>query len=417
MTRFVCTWMVALVVLGSTHRASAQEAAPEDVPASVTLDDLFALVDASPRLLAAQERADADLGDVTTAGTPQNPIFQYDVWGLIWGQQTNGGSQQQIAVTQTFPWPGQLDARVAAARAQHTADRALVDLARALTRLEVRRLFVSLLAAQEREQLLTDQEAAIESVAGIIRGRAEAGAGRRWDALRSDAELASIRAAHDSATADRMLLSGRLAILLGRPGWSPAASGTWADLPPLETTADGAPVESHTALEAAQRAREAAELAVSRERADAFPSFDLRLGTLFSTWPEGGYLYGGFAIPLPFIDQNQGDIERAEHELRAARATEDATQRELTAAIEATRAALAQRRAALADFDTGVMDRLPDITAMAEAAYRGGEIEVFELLDAVRSTRALIVERLEREQAVRHAEVDLAEAALGVPPP
>lgn len=398
---------LALALSAPLTHAAAQEAAPE----SVTLRDLDALIDASPRLVAAEERADADLGDVTAAGTPENPTFAYDLWGLLGGEQTNGGSQHQMAVTQSFPWPGQLAARVAAARARHAADISLVDLIRALTRLEVRRAFVGLLAAQERERLLAEQERAIESVAEIIRGRSESGAGRRWDVMRTEAELASIRAARDAAAADRAELAGSLAVLVARPGWTPTAAGAMSDLPALELEED-APAP---AVDAARRAREAAEAALERERTDAFPSFDLRLGTLFSTWPEGAYLYGGLAIPLPFFDQNQGAIERAEHEVAAARADERAIEAEREAAVRASRDALTHRREALGDFDIGVMQRLPEITELAEVAYRGGEIEVFELLDTVRSARTLALDRLARDQAVEEAEIDLAEAQLGAP--
>jgi cobalt-zinc-cadmium efflux system outer membrane protein len=403
--------VLACVVASFASVASAQDAV------DVSLEELYAMADTSPRIVAAETLADADLGDVTIAGTPENPVLSYDIWGLIWGQQTNGGSQQQVTLSQTFPWPGQLEARVQAARAQHASDLALVDLARALLRLEVRRAFVALLAAQERESLLASQEAVLEGTASIVRGRAEAGAGRRWDILRMDAELASIRAERDAATADTTVAAGRIATLLGRPDWTPRARGTWADLPAPALRDGDAPLDEHPAIEAARRATEAAEAALRREHALVIPAFQLRIGTMVSTWPEGGYLYGGIAMPLPIFDQNQGAIDRAEREAEAARERETATRAELAATLRSARAALEGRRQALADFDTGVVERLPQISEMAGVAYRGGEIGVFELLDAVRSTRALVLERVEREAELHDAEVDWLEAALGTPPP
>lgn len=407
------TLRVLALAMWVVARAACIAHAQDGAPTEVSLDELYEMVDASPRIVAAQTLADADLGDVTTAGTPENPVLSYDLWGLIWGQQTNGGSQQQIGIGQMFPWPGQLDARVRAAMAQHDADRALVDLARAMMRLEVRRAFVALLAAQERVTLLETQETALAEVAGIVRGRAESGVGRRWDIVRMEAELASVRAGRDAADADATVAAGRLATLLGRPGWTPRARGTWSDLPSLVLRGGDDVPEDHPAVEAARRATEAAEAAARREHALAIPAFQLRIGTLVSTWPEGGYLYGGFAMPLPFIDQNQGAIDRAEREAEAAREREDAIRSELGAALRSTRRALDQRRQALADFDTGVLAQVPQITEMAQLAYRGGEIGAFELLDAVRSTRALVLERVDREAELHDAEVDWLEAAIG----
>lgn len=391
---------------------ATSEAALPDV---VTLAQLYALADTSPRLLAAEESADAALGDVTRAGTLDNPVLGYEIWGLVGGEQTNGGSQQQIAVSQLLPWPGQLDARVAAARASHRADRAEVDRARALLRLEVRRAFVSLVAAERHVALLEEARARIEAVAEIVRGRASAGAGRRWDVLRIDAELASLSSAHEAALAERTVVSGRIAILVGRPGWLPRAPAEWTALPALEDRASDGPATEHPSLVAARLAREAAESALARERSDAVPAIELRLGAVVSTWPEGGYLYGGIAMPLPFFDQNQGAITRAEHEVAAARASEEATRLELESALLAARAAETQREQALAELDVAA-EHATELRAMAEAAFRGGEISVFELLDAVRATRTLAEERLEREEAVRAAEIDVLRARLGAEP-
>ena len=122
-------------------------------------------------------------------------------------------------------------------------------------------------------------------------------------------------------------------------------------------------------------------------------------------------------MPIPVFDQNQGAIDRAEREVDAAQLSEEASRRELAAALAAARLALEQRREALADFDAGVLAQLPRVIEMATVAYRGGEIGVFELLDAVRAARGLTLERLEREEALHTAEVDFLQAALGTTGP
>lgn len=406
----------ALALPSWPRLARAQEAASESEGEVVSLDALDALVDESPPMRAARAYAEAARGDVTAAGTPQNPVFSYDVFGLLWGEETNGGSQHQMTIFQTFPWPGQLDARVRAAQARLAADRSMVELARAYVRLDVRRAYVALLAAQEREALLARQEDAMARVVELIAGRVAAGAGRRWDTVRAGAELAALRAARDAAHADARSAAGRLATLVGRPGWIPRAAGTLADLGSLLPSGPAEPSDAHPRLETSRREREAADAAVTRERALVVPFFELRLGHVFTTWPEGASLYGSVSMPIPLFDQNQGAIERAESEAAGAREAAEATRAELEAAALAARQTLAARVEALENFDAGVTRALPTIGEMAEVAYGGGQIDVFELLDAVRATRELTLGRVEREEALRLAEIDLLEATAGMPP-
>lgn len=385
--------------------ALAQEVLPDEV----TLGELYALAPGSPRMLAAADLAEAGTGDVTAAGTPENPIFSYDAFGLLWGEPTNGGSQHQLMVAQRFPWPGELDARVRAAQAALAADRSLVDLARALLELDLRRAFVALLAAQDRSALLAEARDALEEVAAIVRGRAESGAGRRWDVVRIDAELATLEAQRTSAAADEVVASGAIAVLLGRADWLPRAAGSWADLPDPGAAAS---TLDHPRTESARLLREAAEATLEHERMLAFPRFDLRIGHLASTWPEGGYLFGGISIPIPLFDQNQGAIERAEHEADAAREVEEAVAAEIDAERTTARRALSLRATALREFDDDVLTGLSSAADMASEAYVGGEIAVFELLDAVRAARTMRVERVAVEEAYEAAVVDVLEAEL-----
>lgn len=389
-------------------QAEAVDDTEVEVPTEVvSFAELERLLDESPRLRAARLAADAGEGDVVTAGTPENPEVYLDFAGFLGGEPTNGGSQTTITFSQGMPWPGQLDARVRAARARLAADRSVVDLARAYARLDLRRAYLALLAAQDREALLAEAEARLATIAQRIITRAAAGAGRRWDAVRIEAELAALRASRDAAHAEVLATGGRIAALLGRPTLYPRAAGTLGEFPHARLPDDA---RSHPRVVAAQREVEAAEAGLSRERVYATPGFELHLGTIVSTWPEGGYLFGGFAMPIPLIDQNQGQIQRAETAARAAREAEEASVAELTAARDAARRALVAQRAALARFDSGVSSSLGSIAEMAEIAFHGGEIDVFELLDSVRATRELRLERIEREQAVRQAELDLVEA-------
>ncbi|MBN8616419.1 MAG: TolC family protein [Deltaproteobacteria bacterium] len=398
--------LVVLVALLHGARVHAQDAS-EETTVTVTWAELEARLSDSPRLVAAHLAAEAGEGDVIAAGTPENPLLSLDFAGFLGGEPTNGGTQSQIVIGQTLPWPGQLDARVRAAQARLVADRSLVTLARAYARLDLRRAYVALLAAQDREALLAEAEARLSRIATLVTARSTAGAGRRWDVVRIEAELAALRSTRDAARGDVAAARGRIAALLGRPGENVRAPGTLSDLAPLPIRATE---REHPRLAVAQREIEAAEAAETRERAWAVPPIQLRVGAIVSSWPEGGYLLGGLSMPLPFVDQNRGAIERAAVQASAARAARDATSREVEAARIAAERTLARRREALERFAGGVSSSLATIGEMAEIAFRGGEIDVFELLDSVRATRELVLGRIERDEAVRQAEIDLVEA-------
>lgn len=405
MTRFAALLVIVLSLLAPAF-ARAQE------PETVSLDDLLEQMERSPRARVEAALAEAFQGDVRAAGEHPNPVLSYEFAGFLGGQETNGGSQQELRISQPLLWPGQLDRRVEAARARLDLARAEVGALRAALGIELRRAFVELLAAQERVAVLTESEAAMERLVEIVRGRAEAGAGRRWDVTRVEGELASVRASTEAARAAEVAAAGRIGALLGRPGWFPRARGRLAD---FALQAGGSAVrQEHPLLELARRARAAAAARVEAERALAIPPIELTLGGIVSTAPEGGYLIGGVAMPLPLFDANRGAILRAEREADAAELAEDATRLELDAALSRARRVVELRSAALAAFEREVVERLPLLAEMAEAAYQGGEVSVFEVVDAVRASRELRGERVDLEAALRAAEVELLEAALGL---
>lgn len=400
--------LMVLIVAASFEMVAIARAQEADV---VTLDELLERVERAPRVRVQSALAEAFHGDVRAAGQHPNPTLSYEFAGIVGGIETNGGSQQEIRLSQPLMWPGQIDRRVDAARARLDLAHAELDALRAALGLEVRRAFIELLAAQERSVVLSEAEASMERLAEIVRGRAQAGAGRRWDVVRIEGELASVRAERDAASAEEAASAGRIAALLGVPGWFPRAGGKLSDFAIPDTELEERP--SHPLLETARRGRVVAEARLAAERILAIPPIELSLGTVISTDPEGGYLLGGVSMPLPFFDANQGAIERAEREVDAAETTEDATRIELASALARARRVIAHRREALSAFERGVVERLPILGEMAEFAYRGGEVEVFEVIDAVRAARELRKERIDREEALRLAEVDAMEAATG----
>ncbi len=124
----------------------------------------------------------------------------------------------------------------------------------------------------------------------------------------------------------------------------------------------------------------------------------------------------GVAIPLPVFDRNQDEVARAEGRSRLARGRL-ALETDLAGAevrglrLQATRLADAARR-----FRADSTSTSPRLLATAEAAYRGGELGVLELVDAQRSALDAEIQAIDLESAARRAHIDLALASGGASP-
>lgn len=66
-----------------------------------------------------------------------------------------------------------------------------------------------------------------------------------------------------------------------------------------------------------------------------------------------------------------------------------------------------RRRAAVAELETGVASKVPQMRSMAETAYREGRGGILELLDALRSLTATRLARLDALQSMAEADADL----------
>ena len=392
-------------------RASAQaRAATQPLPRDLDLNALFQRVESSRRARVEAALALAVRGDVRTAGQHPNPELTYDGAGFLGGQETNGGSQHQIVLTQRLLWPGQMDRRIDAATARWALADAQVDVLRAELSLEIWRAALVLSAAHERTLVARASLDRLERIVAILRGRSEAGAGRRWDVVRAESERASLQSALDLASVEEAQAANMIAVLLGAPSWQPESVPTLAALSPHVTTAAA---ELHPRRVAAQRALAAAEAQARMEHALALPPIELGIGTILSSAPEGGYVLGRISMPIPLFDANQGAIERAERERDASELARDATERELEARAAHSRAALTRLQASLAALDTEGTARLPQLAEMAETAFTGGEVSAFELIETLQSIYVIRARRVEVELEVRLAELAAVAAMQG----
>jgi cobalt-zinc-cadmium efflux system outer membrane protein len=216
------------------------------------------------------------------------------------------------------------------------------------------------------------------------------------------------------ALAERQLLLGRL---IGS-GHLVQASGTLS-APDINVNAAQALNEAmanRPDLMALQDARDQAQLALTLARRERYPDVTVGVDYTHSQFVISGdnrnSLGFGFSVPLPLLNQNQGEIAKAEVGLRQAetelkRLRLDIAQ-EVRDAVERYQSA----RRLWRTYESGYLESAKVTIESAETSYRVGGASLLELLDAERTYAATQTDYLDTVFAVRTS-LSALEAAVG----
>ena len=412
MTRWCVTGALVIVCVGP-HAVLAQSGSTT-LKRDVTLSDVLSLLETrSPRTAADRASIAVAAADRITAQTLPNPTVSYGGVHLVSGLSTGAVTQHQMVVEQPLLLFHQRQARLTAADTNVQAEEARVAEVLAARRLSVRQTFASLLSRQEQLRIVQDSLMNLDRVAQLVRGRAAAGDRSQYDVLRIETETGSLRVQAMNVATDVEDESGRLAALLGLPGWSPRAIGT------LDVAAVSMDVETlwgtaqrrRPSLLALRQEQVAARGGLILARRERLPIPAVSGGSQVTRDVNGASAFVGFSLPLGLFDHNQGPVARATAQITAADLALQAGLGEARADIERAAAVLTQRQAALQLFEDAVMDRLPTLRRMAEDAYREGSADILELIDANRSLRDFQLARAQQLEVVKLAEEAVISAA------
>jgi len=403
---------IVMLLFSSSLAFSEEQMKSQALPNEVSIRQLLQLVrEKSPRYAVARSQIEMSQAEVVAADVLPNPKASYGRYDQAGGRrntQFDGPSQQNITVEVPLLLAGQRGARKDAA--ERRVEVAEADVETQYNRLirETWRLFVQLLAGQQRVAMLEDASRELKRLQTIIVGKEQAGTASRYDVMRITQEVQSLKARLENAYTDNAGVVGELGVLLGFPNWKPQAKGVLA---PIGITADVNTLwlqaeQNNPELESARRQAIAADSGLERARRERWPVPSLLLGTAFTDQPYGNTTYAGVSVDLPIFDRGQGGMARASAEKHAALLKRElllsATRQELERAV----AVLARRRATLAEFDRDVLAPLPSLKQMAENAYRFGKTGLLELLDSSRSGTEIKLNHLELVVAEIEAELD-----------
>lgn len=386
----------------------------------LTLEEAAAkAVESHPLLAEGQRRIEAAQGQQRQAGLRYNPKLVLQAENIrvpgstpfVYGRETDNFAYLQ----QTFETAGKRGRRVElASQGLRGAELELSVLRRQVARSVVLAYWAAA-GSQRMHELLEASSRNFQQVVEYHEIRVKEGAMAESDLLRVRVEAGRIALAANNAKLEAARARIELFRVMGQTAFPEVI---FSD--PLELKEDrGLIADAAAALEKRPevllaRARlEQARRALSLAQANARPNYD----ALFGYKRSSGFdtVVAGLQVDLPFLNRNQGNIETAAAEIRAAEANVAATEAIVRAEVEAAQAEYGVRRQQVREFLGQIRTQAAETAQIAQSAYRLGGADLLRLLDAER-LRIEIDQLNYRAMMEYRQSIAALEFALGVRP-
>ena len=386
----------------------------------LTLDEAVAkAVEQHPLLAEGQRRIEAAQGQQHQAGLRYNPklILQSENARIpgstpfVYGRETDNFAY----LHQTLETAGKRGKRVElASQGLRSAELELSVLRRTVARTVVLAYWAAA-GAQRMYELLEESRKNFQQIVEYHEIRVREGAMAESDLLRVKLEAGRIALAANNAKLDAARARIELFRAMGQTAFPEVEFAE-----PLEVQQDrGMMADAAMALEKRPevqlaRARlEQARRALRLAEANARPNYDALLG--YKRTAGFDTVIAGVQVDLPFMNRNQGNIETAAAEIKAAEAALAATEAIVKAEVEAAQAEYEMRRQQVRDFLGRIRAEAVETSKIAQAAYRLGGADLLRLLDAER-VRIEIDQLNYRAMMEYRQSIAVLEFALGVRP-
>ena len=405
--------LMALVVAISSTLLSCVVAAESPPTTSMTLSQA---IDASREnnrsRAAAHHRIDEARGNLRQASVllVDNPELSVEVGPRFVQGGGDSSIEFELGVEQSFGF-GRRAHRVEVAEAKAQAAAAQEDDVGRVLDHAVARAFYSLLASQERLELVRANEQLARELFDVAQRRLEVGAGTPLHVNAARIRLAEAQRETVLARGAKHTDSVRLAALLGLSGKTRLTAA--GHLPEASSTVSGAQLVRAAAVRpdiaAAAHDVQAAGAAVSLADALAWP--ELGVGAAYGRDDGADTVLATLRIPLPLFNRNRGarDAARARH--RRVSAERDALGVVASAEVQEALIEYEQAREAAAIYDTAVVRAQQDTLRLLARALEVGDIGIGDLIvmqrEIARGNRGYVDARL----ALAHTRAALIAAA------
>ena len=405
--------VVIILAASSLISAYSQEVEKLDVNRAVEI-----ALGNNPALQAASARTRGALGLERQAGLRPNPSFIFDTENIrFWGSPEIDASRELDVfafMSQPLEWRGKKARRLEVAAQDVKISE--IDLKGLQWRIRqgVRQAFLGALLAQKQLELVQENGRYFDQVVEYHRARVEQGAMPEADLIRSRLERERITVAEQAAAADAE--RGRIMLVkaMGVAGYR--TDFQLVDAPPAPPQA--APLNLQAVMEHArannpdltraeadiERARAQLALQVSQAKPDWAVTFGYKRTAGFNT------LLGGFSVPLPLLNRNQGNILQGEAEVESSRSVKQVAVAAVESNVLSALAAVRRRHATMQDLQKGMVERAEEFWRISLAAYQEGGADLLRLLDAqrVRNEVQLLLTTTQMEYRISMAELESA---------
>lgn len=354
----------------------------------LTLDALTQLALAShPRLAQAGFSVQAARGRAIQAGLYPNPVLSAtgDELGDIQGP---GGIWAAPYASQEIVTGGKLT--LSRAAADRETDQAALVLAgqRYVLLAAVRQAHYDALALQRRVELLSGVLELIDKAVDQTRAAVEAKQAAKLSLIQLQTEAARVRADRDAAKRELPAAYQRLAAVVGNPTLAfTGVAGSLDDALP-EYDADAAKrfvLDNHPDVRAAQAGVERARLLLRRAEVEPIPNVTVGAGYVRQNQNKSDDWTLGVSVPLPLWNRNQGNIYAAKAQLGEAVQEVSRVQADLADRLAAALRDYAAARERAGQYRSTVLPLAKEAADISLAAYKGGQFESLQVLQAQRA--------------------------------
>lgn len=346
----------------------------------------------SPRLKGYESAIKAALGEERQASAFQNPEVSLSKENIRSGNAYRAISppQNTVGVSQTLDIGGKISARedIATKGVEiATLDRqaAKLDLIR-----DVTIAYAEAIAAEENFRLAAEQKSLAEDVLKSVSMRVGAAAAPLIQESRAEVERSAALIALNQAKREKEITRKKLAALMGDTALQATldTKGFYAITKPTLSSLDEK-LKSNPDLIKLESSLQQSKARVDLERANAIPNPTLNAGVVRLPSANSHALVVGLSLPIPVLNANRGNIEKARHEL--TRTELENRQSVLNLATDLTQAREWMDNAYLQarTLKTEVLPSAEKAFSLAREGYGLGRFPYLEVLDAQRSLFAV----------------------------
>jgi cobalt-zinc-cadmium efflux system outer membrane protein len=353
----------------------------------ITLEEALFIADAlNPELEIARKSVDLAAAAIWDARLFPNPSARVGIEEFKTGESLNDSKRTLGIVV-----PVVVGGRLGAATAVAAKDRDIAAVQYVWKRREiltaVRRAFVEVLSAQRRVALVRETRDIAKTLDGVAQTRFEAQAIPEMELLKASVNLATAETELAQAVKTEAVAVKVLQVALGDAAFPRAKFAgelhTRFTIPSFDAL-QGQVLGAHPILEAAMKGVEAADLQRALAQAERCPDpeFELAIG---KDADNDTILEGGFTVPIPLFNRNQGRIAAAEIRRRQAELQLRAVRNDLSLRLTDAYLSLSTAQERATTYRELILPKAQKALSQTDEGYKQGKFSYLDVLDAQRT--------------------------------